>query len=221
MHADEGVIKFSAEHRYVGLDSARYGDPVADLIAWRTIFAHTGVIGQEQGRYGGAGFGNVSARTGAPSSPTRARAFVVSGTQTSGLACVTLEQFALVERYDFEQNRVVSQGLIEPSSESMTHGAIYDCSPHIRVVLHGHSPLIWRHAKALRLPITDPAIAYGTPQMAYAVQDLYRRTALSEQRIFSMGGHEDGIVVFGRSAEDAGQVFVTYLARAYRHSPGC
>ena len=30
-----------------------------------------------------------------------------------------------------------------------------------------------------------------------------------------MGGHEDGIVAFGRSAEEAGQAVLSVLARAY------
>ena len=30
-----------------------------------------------------------------------------------------------------------------------------------------------------------------------------------------MGGHEDGIVAFGRTAEEAGEVMLRTLARAY------
>jgi len=53
--------------------------------------------------------------------------------------------------------------------------------------------------------------------MALAVQDLYRSTALSEVRILAMGGHEDGVLVFGHTAEEAGQVLLTYLARSFEH----
>jgi hypothetical protein len=31
-----------------------------------------------------------------------------------------------------------------------------------------------------------------------------------------MGGHQDGIVVFGRSLEEAGSTLLTWLARAYQ-----
>jgi len=77
--------------------------------------------------------------------------------------------------------------------------------------------MIWHRARELRVPTTDPSVAYGTPEMALAVQDLYRSTSLSEVRILAMGGHEDGVMVFGHTAEEAGQVLFTYLARSFEH----
>jgi ribulose-5-phosphate 4-epimerase/fuculose-1-phosphate aldolase len=214
---DEGVIKFAAEHRATALEPRLYGSLACKLVAWREIMAMTQLVGQDPARYGGAGYGNVSARVGPPSSARGARAMIITGTQTGGLARLGLDQFCLVERYDYRRNRVRSVGAIQPSSETMTHGAIYDLSPHVRFVLHAHSPVIWHRARALRIPTTDPAIAYGTPDMALAVSDLYQRTALSEVRILSMGGHEDGIIVFGHTCEEAGQVLLAYLARAYEN----
>ena len=76
------------------------------------------------------------------------RAFVITGTQTGGAACVGLDDFCQVESYDYRENRVVSHGLTAPSSESLTHGAIYDLSPTIRCVMHGHSPTIWSRSPA-------------------------------------------------------------------------
>ena len=121
----------------------------------------------------------------------------------------------MVSRYDYAKNAVVSQGPVRPSSESMTHGAIYDLAPQIRFVLHAHTPTIWTRARALRIPTTDPGVPYGTPEMAREMHRLFRSTTLPELRILAMGGHEDGIIVFGKTAEDAGQVMLTYLARAY------
>src|SRR5690606_30824448 len=143
------------------------------------------------------------------------RAMLVTGTQTGGMRDISLAHLCLVERYDYQRNWVKSTGLIEPSSETMTHGAIYDLSPAIRFVLHAHSPVIWRRAKALRIPTTDPRVAYGTPEMAREVQRLWGGSTLPATRILAMGGHEDGIIVFGGTAEEAGQVLVGYLARAY------
>ena len=51
--------------------------------------------------------------------------------------------------------------------------------------------------------------------MAREVARLYRSTALAEMQILAMGGHEDGIIAFGRNAEEVGQVMLRYLARAY------
>jgi hypothetical protein len=33
--------------------------------------------------------------------------------------------------------------------------------------------------------------------------------------MFSMAGHEDGVVVFGKTADEAGEVLIRGLARAY------
>ena len=214
--ADEGVVKFEAVHRREALDARRYGELAAELGGWRRVMAMTGVVGQEAARYGGAGFGNVSARVGPPGSPLGRRAMLVSCTQTGGQGEVGLDDFCIVERYDIAGNRVESRGLCQPSSEAMTHGAIYDLGPHIRAVLHGHAPLVWRRARELRIPCTAPGVAYGTREMAREMARLYRSSGLPEQQILAMTGHEDGVIAFGRSVDEAGQVLVTYLARALR-----
>jgi L-ribulose-5-phosphate 4-epimerase len=213
---DEGVIKFEIEHRQERLDRDRYGALAAELAGWRRVMAMTAVVGQDTARYGGAGFGNVSARVGPPGSPLGRRAMLVSCTQTGGLPQVDLEDFCVVERYDIAGNRVVSRGPCRPSSEAMTHGAIYDLGPHIRAVLHGHAPPVWRRARQLGIPCTAPDVAYGTPEMAREVLRLYRASALPERQILAMTGHEDGIIAFGRSIDEAGCTLVKYLARALR-----
>ncbi|MCB1057922.1 MAG: class II aldolase/adducin family protein, partial [Acidobacteria bacterium] len=150
-----------------------------------------------------------------PAAPKGRRSFLITGTQTAGLACIGVGDLCVVERYDARANRATSHGLVLPSSESLTHGAVYDLGPQIRFVFHGHGPVLWRRARELRIPVSDPRVAYGTPEMAAEVQRLFRSGTLGETQIFAMGGHEDGIVVYGRSAEEAGQILLRYLARAY------
>ena len=128
------------------------------LAAWRRVMSLTRLVGQDPHLYEGAGYGNVSARIGPPSAALGRRSFLITATQTSGKPAIDLRDFAVVERYDFRRNWVRSHGQQEPSSESMTHGAIYDLGPHIRCVLHAHSPELWRQARALRIPITDPGV---------------------------------------------------------------
>ncbi len=217
---DEGAIKFSPRLVDATLSQRSYGDLVARLIAWREILAHTGLVGQEPGLYGGFGYGNVSARVGAPAAPRRRRPFLVSGTQTSGKACMTLHDFCLVEACHVERNEVQARGRVLPSSESLTHGAVYGLGSHIRWVFHSHSPTIWRRARQLNIPTTRPEVAYGTPQMAREVERLYRETQLAEVRILAMAGHEDGIITFGRTAEEAGGTAIAYLAKAYEAQCG-
>lgn len=212
-HVDEGVIKFSSHHRHVPVCATRYGSLASVLSSWRTILHALRIIGQDPSRYGGAGFGNLSARIGAPTQPRGQRSFIITGSQTGTLSQLTLDQYVIVENYAAKTNRVTSHGRIAPSSESLTHGAIYDLGTHIRFVFHGHAPLLWRAAHRLKIPTTSSNIAYGTPEMAHEVARLFQSTPLSECRIFAMGGHEDGIVSFGKTAEEAGTVLVTYLSR--------
>ena len=212
---DEGVIKFRAEHRHGSLDPRRHGELACSLAAWREILAGTGLIGQELGLYGGFGYGNISGRVGPPSAPKGRRSFLITGTQTSGKRCVSLADFCVVDHFDDRHNRATSFGPVLPSSESLTHGAVYDLGSQIRVVFHGHSPTIWRRAEQLRIPTTSPSVPYGSPEMAAEVRRLYRSSSLAERKIFSMGGHEDGIVVFGRTPDEAGQILLGTLAKAY------
>ncbi|MCA9540818.1 MAG: class II aldolase/adducin family protein [Myxococcales bacterium] len=211
----EGVTRFVCDHTARPLPARRFGEVCAPLAGWRTLLAELGLVGRDPARYGGVGYGNVSARVGPFPGGRGARAFVISGTGTGERACAGLDDFALVRRYDIARNRVESEGGVAPSSESMTHGAIYDLSPQIRVVLHAHAPVLWRAARALKLPTTAPAVEYGTPEMAREVARLARETTLFERRALAMGGHEDGIIAFGRDADTAGQALMAALAAAH------
>ena len=209
----EGVIKFNNAHD-LRAEPDGAGELCA-LIAWRHILAHLSLIGQDQARYDGAGYGNLSTRIGPFPGPRGRRRFVISGTQTGGYRCLGAEDFACIDAYNIAENRVVSHGPIQPSSESLTHAAVYDLSPRIRVVLHVHSPLLWTRAETLRIPQTKASVPYGTQDMAREVGRLYRETALSEKQIFSMAGHEDGVIVFGRNCDEAGRILLSYVGRAY------
>jgi hypothetical protein len=215
VYEEEGVIKFSADHTRRALDMRRHGDAVCKLIAWREVLSKLQLVGQDPTRYGGAGYGNVSTRVGPPGSVRGARAMIITGTQTGGIANIDASHLCLVERYDYQRNWVKSEGTTEPSSETMTHGAIYDLSPAIRFVFHAHSPVIWRRARQLSIPTSDKRVEYGTPEMAREVQRLYFGSTLSAKCILAMGGHTDGVIVFGHTCEEAGHALVTHLARAF------
>lgn len=211
----EGIIRFDVRHETRPLEERVLGETASVLSAWRELLAGIGVIGLDPGRYEGLGYGNVSARVGPFGDvPRGRRRFLVSGSQTGGLARLTLREYALVESWDLEGDRVGSAGLVAPSSESLTHAALYDVSPAIRVVLHAHAPDLWRHARALGLPVSHPEAANGTTAMALEVQRLYREGTFASTRVAAMGGHEDGVLAFGGSAEEAGTALVAQLARA-------
>jgi hypothetical protein len=211
----EGVTRFEVVHETCPLDERVLGEPARALAAWREILARLGLLGRDPSRYGGAGFGNVSARVGPfGGAPRGRRRFLVTGTQTGGRRRVTLADFCVVEEYDLARNRVRSVGPVPPSSESLTHGALYDIAPAARVVLHAHAPEVWRQARALNLPATRDGVANGTPGMALEVQRLHRDGPLASLGILVMGGHEDGVLTFGAGVGEAGAILLRYLARA-------
>ena len=190
----EGVIKFSSNHNVCDLDEAATAATLR-LIGWRNVLRRAGLLGIDPERYDGVGFGNVSVRLDATS-------FVVSGTQTSPIERAEPEHFVCIDSWNIGANWVTSAGPVRPSSETMTHAMLYALDTQISCVLHVHSPEIWNAWQRLALPVTPRSADYGTPEMAQAVRDLYDAGAL-ESRVFVMLGHEDGIVVFGPTVEDA------------------
>ncbi len=210
----EGFIRFELRHREDPLEAERFAEPAARLAAWRQILVATGLVGRDPSRYGGAGFGNLSLRVGSDDDAPGRRAFLVTGTQTGGRPRLELEDLALVECYDTRRNWVTSYGLAHPSSESLTHGAIYDLDPALGAVLHAHEPVLWQRAVELDLPITDPSVPYGSPDLAREVRRLWQEGRFSVDRVLAMGGHEDGILACGASLREAGCTLLTWLAWA-------
>jgi ribulose-5-phosphate 4-epimerase/fuculose-1-phosphate aldolase len=209
----EGVVRFQLQ--FTQAPPTPY-DHLREVNAWRKILYLAQLIGQDPGRYYGFGYGNISQRLGPFDTPERRRRFVISGTQTGHLADLTGEHYATVLACHPDRNLVVAEGPIRPSSESMTHGAVYAVDDSLRCVIHVHSPHIWRSARALGIPSTDESVVQGTPEMAEEVRRLFRETHVRDHLVFAMGGHEDGVVSFGRSVKEAGSVLINHLARAFQ-----
>lgn len=197
----EGVVRYECVHRDEALPSS-LAPLAAALAAWRRVLAALGLVGRDPARYGGLGFGNLSARL-APGE----RPFLVTGTQTGHLAHLPLAGFARVECWDTAANRLESSGLARPSSESLTHAALYDLSPEIAAVFHVHSPELWRRPD---LPRTAPDVGYGTPEMAAEVGRVWHEAGRPAAGLLAMAGHEDGLVAWGPSLEAAGKSLVVY-----------
>ena len=89
-----------------------------------------------------------------------------------------------------------------PSSESLTHAAIYDSDSSIRAVIHCHDSALWR-ALLDRVPTTSKAVAYGTPEMASEIMHLFKTSDVQSREILVMAGHEGGVLAFGKNLEDA------------------
>ena len=205
-HPSEGVIRFDLDHRESSLDETGWEMPfLRSLDGWRSILKRLGLIGQDPSRYHGYGFGNLSHRAGT--------AFVISGSQTGERRRLGRQGWSLVTSWDLESFRIRSAGPVAPSSESLTHALIYGTDPGARCVVHVHSPELWRAAGRLDLPQTSADVDYGSPQMVEGVRRLFGR-GLSDIGVFSMAGHEDGIVAFGTDVDDACGRLLGYLAQA-------
>jgi len=207
----EGVIKYVLDYQPgPAYDSAE----LTELNAWRQVLFRLGLVGADPQRYEGLGFGNVSRRVGPFGTPVEQRRFLISGTQTGELPSLGPEHYVLVSECHQAGNRVVASGPVKPSSEALTHGALYTADPQLRAVLHAHSPDIWQAAMALGLPVTDHRVAYGTPAMAEEMQRLYHQPDVRDGGIIVMGGHAEGVVSFGAGLSVAGSIMVRTLARA-------
>ena len=203
----EGVIKFAQDFTK---RPAMFCD-IESLLVWRRIFYGNGLIGQKPQRYDGAAYGNLSQRIPPYNFPFNKRSFLISGSQTSGLEVVTREHFSVVIEYYPDKNLVMAAGPVQPSSETMTHGTLYDLDDSLRFVFHAHCPFIWQNSENLCIPATNPWVEYGTVEMAKEVRRLFSETDVASRKIFSMRGHQDGVVSFGRTADEAGFAMLKYL----------
>ncbi|MDT8388581.1 MAG: class II aldolase/adducin family protein [Thiogranum sp.] len=206
----EGVIKFELDYEPAPALSAA---TLAPLNGWRHLLFRLRLIGQDPERYGGLGFGNLSQRLAPRDDVTAAAGFIISGTQTGGLPHLQPEHYACVLACDPRHNHVTARGPVKPSSECLTHGVLYQLDAGIHAVLHVHSPDIWRLSAELLLPTTNSSVAYGTPEMAQEVQRIY--PSAQPGGVFCMGGHEDGVVAFGDTVQQAGQRLTAVLAQAF------
>ena len=207
---EEGVIKFELRFTQENLDPRDLPD---DLRRWRDRLWQEQLIGQQAGRYGGYGYGNVSCRLAPFDAPRGQRRFLISGSQTGHLPQLDARHYVVISACDVRHNRVTAHGPIKPSSEALTHAMLYDQDIGVHVVFHVHSPTIWLAASSMGLPLTAASVAYGTPQMAQEVARLFSETDLRQQQLFAMGGHEDGVIAFGKDAQEAGAILLDCLAR--------
>ena len=149
----------------------------------------------------GVGFGNMSVRDGA------AKNFYITGSATGGMQELTLTHCAKVVAWDFERNQVRYEGSVMPSSESLTHAAIYESDATAGAVVHCHCSRLWA-AILNEAPTTSNAVEYGTPEMAYEMMQLFTRSNTQTRKIVVMAGHEGGILTFGKDLEEAFAVLV-------------
>lgn len=172
-----------------------------ELNAGRQEVRRLGLLGVDEQ---GVGFGNVSLRDG--------ESFYITGSGTGALPALGLQDYARVVAWDFKRNWLRCEGRVIASAESLTHAAVYAMAALVRVVVHGHSAALWT-ALLQRGAATAADVPYGTPEMAWEVERLFREADLGVTNLFAMAGHTDGIIVFGRDFCEVLTVLAKALAR--------
>ncbi|EAW36366.1 class II aldolase/adducin family protein [Lyngbya sp. PCC 8106] len=194
---DEGVIKY---HCHWLKDKSVQPEIIQELMQWRDHLYSLGLIGVYDN---GIGFGNISIRL------QDSLEFVVSGTQTGHLPHLTAEHYTRVTEFNLTENSLTCRGPIKASSESLTHAAIYSFESKIKAIIHIHHAEFW-HKLLFQVPTTRSEVPYGTPQMVAEMFRLFEQEDLSHLKILAMAGHEDGVLTFGESLKEAGEVLFQY-----------
>lgn len=191
---DDGVIKFSYQLKMgATIDD---GDHLT-LEKWRSIFFRMNFIGEYPIEK--IGFGNLSKRIAQDS-------FIVTGSQTGHFPHLKKEQYCKIISCDLQRMKVIAQGSVAPSSESLTHFAIYNSSSQVNFIFHIHHDNFWNFLKTnSSYPSTPDNVSYGTTEMASETTKIIQGNPFG---IFAMGGHQGGIISFGRTAEEAGKIIL-------------
>jgi len=200
----DGVIKYSIEHQAA---STPLFSGYEQLEALRTRLFTLGLIGEEDG----IGYGNLSMRY------EGSKSFFITATQTGRRYKLSREYYTYISDYDFKTFKVISQGTHKPSSEALSHAMIYAIDDRITTVIHIHSLVLWKFMKAKNNLATTAE--YGTAEMIKEIAGLYDNLDPIMNNAFVMKGHEEGIITFGRSVEEAELALYTimqaYLQEAF------
>ncbi len=191
---DDGYIKFDS--RWANLSIVIPEPFFSEINQWRDRLYALGLIGAYPD---GIGFGNISMRA-----EYCRREFWISGSATGHLPKLSQQYYSRVTNFNIAQNRVWSWGAHQASSESMSHAVLYAEDRKIGAVAHIHNAALWAHL-IHKVPTTSSEIAYGTPEMAHAIENLYHSSALPDEKILVMAGHQDGVISFGKDIAEAAE----------------
>jgi len=92
----------------------------------------------------------------------------------------------------------------------MTHLAIYQANKSINALIHILNWQLWQDLMD-KFPTTKTDVPYGSPEMAKEIFRLFQETNVKEEKIIIMGGHEEGIITFGLSLEEAGNLLLNFI----------
>lgn len=118
-----------------------------------------------------------------------------------------IDNYCEIAGYTRATTTFLIHGTSIPSSESFLHNEIYTSLPHIRVILHGHSPLLNDYAEELVLPVTARFYEYGTQELAQSALLLARQGIL----FFILKDH--GFVALGKTIKGTSSLVLDYYGQ--------
>lgn len=193
---DEGYIKFNLHWDQKEFDFA--DDNFKLLNLYRTKLFELNLIGAYPDEIG---FGNLSIRL-------TENQFIITGSATGNIKKLTKKHFALVKDFDLNKNYIHSVGLTKASSESLSHAAVYQSNRKVNAVIHIHHQKYWE--KYLhKLPTTSENAAFGTREIAREISKLI----IHDKGIIIMGGHPEGIITWGKTINEAGEILLKYYQK--------
>jgi L-ribulose-5-phosphate 4-epimerase len=194
---EDGYIKF---HCHFKKTKPVPNEKIRELNLYRQKLYSLGLVGAYPNKIG---YGNLSSKHGE---------VIITGTATGNYKKLDNTQYSKITKYSLKKNELFCHGAIKASSESMTHEAVYECSKDIGAVIHVHNLAMWK--KYLdKLPTTSKEATYGTPEIAYEIQRLYKETDFKEKKIAVLGGHKEGIIAFGKDLKEAYEIILSYFQR--------
>ena len=188
----EGVVKYSLDFTK---EEITYAQEYQVLEECRKRLYSLGLIGAYSD---GIGYGNISYRI------KNTDKFLITATQTGELSDLSMDEYSLVEDIDFKSFKTTAKGNSRPSSECITHGAIYSLDEEINAVVHIHNEKLWNFMLENDLLSTNDT-PYGTPEMVEDVVNIYKDIDVLSNNVFVMKGHFEGIVSFGKDITQAEQ----------------
>lgn len=200
---DEGVIKF--EYELIPAPEINHS-LYHDIEQWRKKLFKLELVGEYPIEK--VGYGNISKRT-----DHNNHSFLITGSQTGHLQHLKGDHYTLIIQADLQRQKVIAKGPIKPSSESLTHFAIYQANPKIKYVFHAHSKLIWEYMlnHEGEYAQTSEEIGYGTLEMAEEVQNLI---GTHTQGTIVMKGHQDGIIAYAQSPDECGELLINLIKKS-------
>lgn len=200
----EGFIKFKCKR--IDEDIKLPAEKLEDISKWRDKMYASDLIGAYSN---GIGYGNISIKA-------TDNSFYISGTATGRLETLAEKHYPLVNSWDINDNSLVCTGKINASAESLSHAVIYDSLPQVGAVIHIHHKGMWD--KYLNKILTTSAdVLYGTPEMAKEVKEIVLSVKPTQDPILVMGGHEEGIIFWGNTLEEAGDIVLKYYKSFLKH----